>query len=171
MDAAEIGSIDCIRTLAKRGADINGEDKEKHTALSYCIDFVSKKEPKFYDAAKELIKLGALPNYSGKFANRTILHCAAAQGDFELVKELVEQCGAVISVYDNESKTPLNYAEDNKHSEIVTYLTEKLAAQSSSCVCLLLSSRVPLFLSLPLSRQRHLSPTSTQVARYYDHPL
>merc|ERR1712045_887090 len=90
MDAAEIGSIKVIDVLVENGAEVNAEDREHHTALSYCIDFVSKKEPKFFDSAVRLVQHGANPIYAGKFANRTILHCAAAQGNLELVQQLVE---------------------------------------------------------------------------------
>eukprot|EP01084_Bolivina_argentea_P140476 246935_1 len=150
MDAAEIGSIRVIDVLLENNADINIEDREHHTALSYCIDFVSKKEPKFFDCAVRLVNQGANPNYAGKFANRTLLHCAAAQGNLELVQQLVEVNKAALRVYDNEGKTPIKYAIDNKHQDVYDYLQQRLDldnSQLSDCasVCALLCGGCLLF--------------------------
>merc|ERR1719336_2026931 len=133
MDAAEIGSIEVIDILVDNQADVNAEDREHHTALSYCIDFVSKKEPKFFDSAVQLVQHGANPNYAGKFANRTLLHCAAAQGKLELVKKLVEVNKAALRVYDNEGKTPLKYAMEHKHIEVQEYIQQRHDLDTASC--------------------------------------
>eukprot|EP00485_Elphidium_margaritaceum_P009900 CAMPEP_0202686664 /NCGR_PEP_ID=MMETSP1385-20130828/2415_1 /ASSEMBLY_ACC=CAM_ASM_000861 /TAXON_ID=933848 /ORGANISM="Elphidium margaritaceum" /LENGTH=277 /DNA_ID=CAMNT_0049341285 /DNA_START=74 /DNA_END=907 /DNA_ORIENTATION=+ len=137
MDAAEIGSIQVIDVLVKNNADLHAQDREHHTALSYCIDFVSKKEPKYFDAAVCLVNHGANPNYAGKFANRTVLHCAAAQGNLELVHQLVEVNRASLRVYDNEGKTPLKYAMENKHNDVVDYLTQRLETSEKPCCTIL----------------------------------
>eukprot|EP01084_Bolivina_argentea_P017254 32228_1 len=137
MDAAEIGSIKVIDVLVENNAEINAEDREHHTALSYCIDFVSKKEPKFFDSAVSLVNHGANPNYAGKFANRTLLHCAAAQGNLQLVQQLVEVNRASIRVYDNEGKTPIKYAMENKHNDVYDYLVEQLDAGTPGCCTIL----------------------------------
>lgn len=134
MDAAEIGSVPVIDVLIDNHADVDSEDKERHTALSYCIDFVNSKEPKFFAAAWRLVEKNANPNYSGKFANRTLLHCAAAQGEFERVKELVDKYHAAINVVDNDDKTPIEYAKDNNHEEIANYLQEQLEGQLGGCM-------------------------------------
>jgi len=136
MDAAEIGSIEVIKVLYDNAADVNAEDREHHTALSYCIDFVSKKEPKFFDSAVQLVQHGANPNYAGKFANRTLLHCAAAQGKLELVKKLVETHKAALRVYDNEGKTPLAYAHEHKHDQVISYL-EAASVEPNGCCTIL----------------------------------
>lgn len=135
MDAAEIGSIDVINILIKNNADVNAEDNEHHTALSYCIDFVSRKEPKFFDAAVQLVHHGANPNYAGKFANRNLLHCAAAQGNLELVQQLVQEHRAAIRVFDNEGKSPLKYAQEHRHAEVAEYLQQMLDQENKSCDC------------------------------------
>lgn len=138
MDAAEIGSIKVIDVLVANSADVNAEDREHHTALSYCIDFVSKKEPKFFDSAVRLVvNHGANPNYAGKFANRTLLHCAAAQGNLELVQQLVEQNKAALRVYDNEGKTPIKYAMEHKHQDVYDYLQQRLDLDASGCCTIL----------------------------------
>merc|ERR1712228_1025204 len=108
--------------------------REHHTALSYCIDFVSKKEPKFFEAAVVLVtKYKANPNYAGKFANRTLLHCAAAQGKLDLVKQLVEVNKAALRVYDNEGRTPIKYAMEHKHDDVSEYLQQRLDLDNTSC--------------------------------------
>jgi len=133
MDAAEIGSMEVINVLVQNNADVNAEDREHHTALSYCIDFVSKKEPKFFDSAVCLVGHGANPNYAGKFANRTLLHCAAAQGNLDLVRQLIETNKAAWRVYDNEGKTPLKYALEHKHAEVHEYLQQKIMEDTEGC--------------------------------------
>merc|ERR1719229_30163 len=137
MDAAEIGSIEVIDILVANHAEVNAEDREHHTALSYCIDFVSKKEPKFFDSAVALVNHGANPNYAGKFANRTLLHCAAAQGNLELVQQLVEVNKAALRVYDNEGKTPIKYAMEHKHQDVYDYLQQRLDLDNTSCCVIL----------------------------------
>lgn len=137
MDAAEIGSIEVINVLVMHNAEVNAEDREHHSALSYCIDFVSHKEPKFFKAAVVLVEHGANPNYAGKFANRTLLHCAAAQGNFPLVKILVDKHSASIMVYDNEGKLPIKYALENEHLEVVDYLRQKMEDDHSGCCAIL----------------------------------
>merc|ERR1712137_131799 len=78
MDAAEIGSKACVETLLNtEKANVNSEDNEHYTALSYCLDYVtSKDDDKFYNVAKFLVSRGADVNYAGKFSNRTLLHYA-----------------------------------------------------------------------------------------------
>ena len=130
MDAAEIGSMQVINELVEHKADVNAVDRENHTALSYCIDFVSQKEPKFFECAVQLVEHGADANFPGKFANRTILHCAAAQGDLNLVQRLVEEHHADLRYYDNEGKVPLHYAHEQKHEEVEQYLEQADIRQS-----------------------------------------
>ena len=122
MDAAEIGSIKVIDALVENHADVNIEDREHHTALSYCIDFVSSRDPQFFDSAICLVQHGANPNYPGKFANRTILHCAAAQGNKEMVERLVDIHKAAVRVFDSENKMPIDYAREHNHQEVETFL-------------------------------------------------
>ena len=130
MDAAEIGSIKVIDALVTNYADVNAEDREHHTALSYCVDFISKKESKFLDSAVQLLQYGANPNYGGKFTNRTLLHYAAARGHLELVQQLTEIYHATIKVFDIKQKTPLKYAMEHKHQDIYIYLQQKTQPES-----------------------------------------
>jgi ankyrin repeat protein len=113
-------------------------DSENFNALSYCIDFVSKKEQRFYETAKYLIQSGADVNSEGKFARRTILHCAAAQGDTDFVHDLVETKGAKIRVKDNEGKTPVDYAKQTNNNVLAEYLEEHASRDGGSCSCTIL---------------------------------
>ena len=137
MDAAEIGSVKVIEVLTRNGADVNIEDKEHHAAVSYCLDFISKDEPKFFNASLELINHKANPNYAGKFTNRTLLHYAAAQGNLELVKQLIEENQAFLKPIDDEGKTPLDYAIENEKEEVRTYLEQAIPG-GSGCNCIIL---------------------------------
>ena len=44
MDASEIGSVECIKVLCEKGADVTIEDKEHLIALSYCLDFINHRQ-------------------------------------------------------------------------------------------------------------------------------
>lgn len=136
MDAAEIGNVDVVTVLIQNEADVNREDSEHHTALSYCIEFINFNEPKFMQTAWKLVESGADPNYRGKFASRTILHCVAAQGNMDRCKALVEQYGMIVRLTDSDGKTAIDYARENGHNEIVEYLTAKNAEQTRNCVIL-----------------------------------
>jgi len=84
-----------------------------------------------------LVEHGADVNSEGKFARRTILHCAAAQNDTEFVKQLVEQKQAKIRVKDNEGQTPMDYAKQINNIELADYL-EQHAGRSGDCNCVIL---------------------------------
>merc|ERR1719229_237229 len=138
MDAAEIGSIKVIQVLIANDAEVNALDNEKHSALSYCIDFISKNDPKFFDCAKAFVQEhNADPTKAGKFTNCTLLHFAAAQGDMELCRSLVEEHGANIMQFDNERKGAIEYAMHGNHEEVAKYLEEQWELQNKSC-CLMM---------------------------------
>ncbi|ETO25152.1 ankyrin repeat protein [Reticulomyxa filosa] len=131
MDAAEVGCLDAVKVLLKHHANIDARDLEGYDALSYCIDFVSKKDPKFYETAKFLVENGADVNSAGKFARRTILHCAVAQGDIEFVHFLVESKNAKVNMKDNEGKTSIDYARQINNKNLIEYL-ESVKRDASS---------------------------------------
>jgi len=134
MDAAEIGSVDVINVLSENKANLDEEDKEGHTAVSYALDFISKEEDKFFDAASCLIEKGANPDYTGKFTNRTLLHYCAAQGELNFIKKLVEQYNANPMQQDDGGRLPIDYAKVNKHDDVVDYLQSVMPGQPS-CQC------------------------------------
>jgi len=133
MDAAEVGCLEAVRVLLSHSANIHAQDSEGFNALSYCIDFVSRKDQRFYETAKFLVEKGADVNSEGKFARRTILHCAAAQGDTEFVKVLVETKEAKIKVKDNEGKTPIDYAKQTSNNALAEYLEQHAGREGGNC--------------------------------------
>jgi len=134
MDAAEIGSVNVITVLSENKANLDEEDKEGHTAVSYALDFISKDADKFFDAAHCLIEKGANPDYAGKFTNRTLLHYCAAQGELEFTKKLVEQYNANPLQVDDGGKLPIDYARENQHDDVVEYFKSRMPDQQS-CQC------------------------------------
>mmetsp|Transcript_39087 Transcript_39087/g.62418 ORF Transcript_39087/g.62418 Transcript_39087/m.62418 type:complete len:272 (-) Transcript_39087:595-1410(-) len=136
MDAAEIGSMKVIKVLLENGGDVIIEDKEHSTALSYSLDFISKDEPKFFECSVFLVEQGTHPNYAGKFTHRTLLHYAAAQGNLELVKQLIEVHGAALKPIDEQGKLPLDYAMDYNKQDVVEYLQS--VPDGSGCGCVVM---------------------------------
>ena len=53
----------------------------------------------------------------------SVIHYAAMMGDLNRVKLLVER-GADVNAKDEEGKTPLDFAQENGHQEIVKWLKE-----------------------------------------------
>ena len=135
MDAAEIGSLRVIEVMLRYNAELNVLDNDRHTAISYCLDFISKEDPKFFDLTRKLVNAGADPNYAGKFYNRVFLHYAAAQGNMDLVKELIETKWAYTDALDDDGKTPMNYAEENGHANVAKYLRGARAVNPDDCKC------------------------------------
>jgi len=137
MDAAEIGSVEVINMLINKGARVNEQDLEKHAAVSYSLDFISKDDQKFFEASRLLIERGTDANFAGKFTNRTLLHYAAAQGNLELVRSLIEEKGADPSMRDEQEKTAFDYAEDGKATEVAEYL-KSVQMAGNGCCCVVL---------------------------------
>jgi len=150
MDAAEVGAVKVMEVLVEHHANVTIIDKEQHTAISYCLDFIGDKEnavsssddesgggDRFLLAALCLIQHGADPNYAGKFTGRTLLHYLAAQGDLEKVKMLIQDHRAETQPVDQDGKTPLDYAKDREHQDVVDYL-EFAIPDSGACQCTLL---------------------------------
>jgi len=123
MDAAENGNKEIMTLLIKNKADINGEDKQHRTPLSYCLDFVRKDDNKYFDIAHELVfQYHCDATKKGRSTNRTFLHCAAARGDLDTCKKLVEELGVGIGELDNMGYTAINYAKKSGHVAIAEYL-------------------------------------------------
>lgn len=158
MDAAEVGAVKVMSVLVGEfSADVAIVDKEAHTAISYCLDFIGDrerenshkdrdtekdsagdaKEDRFLMAALCLIEHGADPNYAGKFTGRTLLHYLAAQGDLERVKMLIQDHRAETQPVDQDGKTPLDYARERGHQHVVDYL-EFAIPDGGGCACLVM---------------------------------
>jgi len=58
----------------------------------------------------------------------TALHGAAVTGHLDVVKYLIEECGADVEAIDPLGSTPLHEATYNDHLEVVKYLVEQCGA-------------------------------------------
>eukprot|EP01084_Bolivina_argentea_P041737 77042_1 len=133
MYAAEIGSIEIINILIQNKANVNIIDKYHYTALSYCLDCVDKREPKYLHCAMLLIHHGANANYCGKDTQRSILHCVAAFGILKWIKILIENKNVRLDVKDIDGKTPIDFAIQNNKHDVVAYLRQ-LQQKERTCI-------------------------------------
>ena len=136
MEAAELGLLEIVKLLHKHGTDINNFDKDFFVALSYCLDFVTGKgdedDEKHWECAKYLVEIGAMDGICyagveayryGKHTKRDICHCAAIKGDLEMLKKMSLR-GFYEERRDRDEKTPLQYAKEFGHDEVVEYLSQ-----------------------------------------------
>jgi len=135
MDAAEIGSVGVIKVLSENKANLDEQDREGQTAVSYTLDFIHQEENKYLEAAQCLIERGANPNFPGKFTNRTLLHYMAANGELDVVKKLIEEHNADPLQPDAAGRFPLDYASEKQHLEVVDYINSVTAETQDSCQC------------------------------------
>lgn len=118
------GHTKTVELLVSHGADIEAEDKDGYTALSWAF-----KQEK-YDTAKLLITRGANVNIPpasdygpAKDKNVLILHSAVMRGaPIEFIKTVIEH-GAKINAKDRKNSTPLHKAIDRGNLETVKLLT------------------------------------------------
>ena len=148
--AALTGSLDRVKILLKKGADVNLADKCDITPLHYAalsgnLELVQylveqgadvnatdneKKNVLTYAAqsgnlelVKWLVKQGLDLN-AKDYDNNTVLHYAAQSGNLELVQWLVKQ-GLDINAKDNDKETVLHYAAQSGNVELVQWLVEQ----------------------------------------------
>ncbi|KAK3267856.1 hypothetical protein CYMTET_23609, partial [Cymbomonas tetramitiformis] len=98
--AAEGGMVEMLRELVDKGADVDAEDGEGHTALTVAL--AGGQEA----AARALLEAGAGVNAG---TGRRPLHAAAERGTVELVRELLEK-SAEVDAEDREGRTALTVA-------------------------------------------------------------
>eukprot|EP00930_Biecheleria_cincta_P099508 TRINITY_DN91132_c0_g1_i1.p1 TRINITY_DN91132_c0_g1~~TRINITY_DN91132_c0_g1_i1.p1 ORF type:complete len:215 (+),score=48.63 TRINITY_DN91132_c0_g1_i1:73-645(+) len=103
MEAAFTGDAAKIKKLAAAGADLDAQDLYGWTAIRYAV-----RNAKF-DAAKELLSLGANTNVASK-SGRTPLMSAAANGLAEMCELLVEQGDADVMAHDDRGMTAFDMA-------------------------------------------------------------
>jgi len=70
-----------------------------------------------------LVENGANVNF-GTTENKTPLHVASANGNFEIVKYLIKE-GAELDAKNNEGNTPLHFAVFENHLEVVKHIIEQ----------------------------------------------
>ena len=122
--AAREGRYQVVKLLLEKGAQVDSKTRWDQTPLQLAI------EKRHHNESILLIQYGANinircndigENYVSK--ERTILHFAAKDGDFELVKYLIEH-NMEVDPLDCYRTTPLLLAAENNHTEICEYLVE-----------------------------------------------
>ncbi len=127
--AAGYGDAGIVQYLLDNKALVNVEDSwTKQTPLHAAAGSSS---PDNLDKVKKLVNAQAKINVRDKFG-RTPLFFATAAGNFTIVKYLVEEAKADITIPDSKGKTPLIEARDRKaNDDILKLLTSEVKATAT----------------------------------------
>ena len=115
--AAKYGSVAAIKKHLEAGVDVNGKNKNGHTALHFAASAGQ------VDAVAALIDAKADPALADK-AKRTALHYAVSNKRQATATLLLEK-GAPVNAEDKNGKTPLDYATGNSRAAIAELLRSK----------------------------------------------
>jgi len=118
MFAAQQGNLEIVKVLIAEGANINAVDVEGCTALMYTAS-----GGHFPKIIKYLIEKGAKINARDKKGN-TALHFAAMRGNADAASALLKR-NADVTIKNNEGKSALDLAKENKFDAIVKLITTK----------------------------------------------
>ncbi|XP_017285066.1 histone-lysine N-methyltransferase EHMT2 isoform X1 [Kryptolebias marmoratus] len=124
--AAQRGLLEICYMLVQAGADVDAKDKDQRTPLLEAII------NNHIDVARYLIQNGACI-YHVEDDGYTGLHHAAKFGNLEIVKMLLEtgqvdvnaQCGRNASAEDSGGWTPIIWAAEHKHVEVIKSLLNR----------------------------------------------
>jgi len=115
-DAIVVGSIDKVKDLVAKGADVNGADAKGRTTLYWAALIGSK------DIAEYLISEGAQIDKGASWKdNNTPLHVASEKGHTDVVALLLDK-GANVNCVNRVRQTPLHLAAWRGNSKTVNYL-------------------------------------------------
>ncbi len=115
MYAAEIGSVEAMRLLIDRGADVNRQNAFGSTALMWSVSDPAK--------VRLLLDHGADVNITAR-SGRTALIVAAFTNPSAEVVRLLLQKGAKVGVMDQRHVTPMNAATFGNDTETVRLLLQ-----------------------------------------------
>ncbi|HEU5460516.1 MAG TPA: ankyrin repeat domain-containing protein [Pyrinomonadaceae bacterium] len=114
--AVFFGHPDTVDALLAAGADVNLTSRESMKMPPLGSAMAVQRN----DIAQTLIEQGA--DVNAKAVNDlTALHTAAARGNLEAAKLLLDH-GADINASSTDGKTPLAYAEEHNHPDMVEFL-------------------------------------------------
>ena len=120
MIACDDGSLDMVKLLISRGADVNYENGRNRTPLILATE---SKSPYDFQMIDMLISEGADVNKSTKNGN-TVLLSATKYGDQNLMEYLVKLPDINIDCIYNDGATPLMRASYFNYSDIASLLIE-----------------------------------------------
>ena len=115
MYAAEIGSVDAMRLLLDRGADVNAQNAFGSTALMWSVS-----DP---DKVRLLLDRGAQVNTAAKSGRTALIIAAFTNPSAEVVRLLLAK-GAKVDVMDMRRVTPMNAATFGNDTATVRLLLE-----------------------------------------------
>jgi ankyrin repeat protein len=115
MYAAEIGSLDAMRMLLDRGADVNAQNAFGSTALMWSVSDLAK--------VRLLLDRGAQVNLTARSGRTALIIAAFTNPSAEVVRLLLAK-GAKIGVMDVRHVTPLNAATFGNDTATVRLLLE-----------------------------------------------
>ena len=116
-DAALAGDVRRLNELLDGGADVNGPNQYRSSALLYAA------KTNQLQAAALLIERGAhvlMPNNS----KTTALHCAASTGNIAMCQLLVAK-GADVRAEDEDGDSPIDVAEDGGWEDVCAFLRQQ----------------------------------------------
>jgi ankyrin repeat protein len=123
LSAVNKGDTIEVHRLVEAGADVNAANESGVTPLMNAAGMGNK------EAVELLIQKGANVNHRTS-GNYTPLMQAALVGKTEIVKILLE-AGADPTVKDTGGRTAIDYAEEQKHDDIVQLIKQKIGPQSA----------------------------------------
>ncbi|HEY7333801.1 MAG TPA: ankyrin repeat domain-containing protein [Bryobacteraceae bacterium] len=115
MYAAEIGSVDAMRLLLDRGAEVNAQNAFGSTALMWSVSEPAK--------VRLLLDHGADVNLAAKSGRTALIVAAFTDPSVEVVRLLLAK-GAKIAVMDERHVTPLNAATFGNDTATVRLLLD-----------------------------------------------
>ncbi len=114
-DAAERGDLEAVRTLLRRGADVNTAQSDGMTALHWAA---SRND---VEIAKALLYAGAALRSTTRLGGYTALHLASRSGHAEVAR-LILEAGADPDTYTITAVTALHFAADADAAGVVEAL-------------------------------------------------
>ena len=119
MLAAFNGHDGIVSLLIEKGAKVNLTDAENQTALMFAST------GPFASTVSILLTAGANPNMAGGQEKWSAVMWAAAEGQLEVVKVLVEN-GADLTMADIDGENSLYFAEQKGHTDVIAYIKSKM---------------------------------------------
>jgi len=126
--AATRGDADLAKKLLQQGADPNHKTDFGHYPLHEAVRVGNRRIVELLLAAGAQVNVRVSPRGPDTPNQWTPLHFAAYGGHTDIAEKLIER-GADLSPKDLWGKTPLNYALEQKHVELVAFLKAKGASE------------------------------------------